>query len=670
MKRVLSVFGWTILSGALMLGAEYLGSLAYPCDWAKAAMRMCIGLMAVWYGCSLAIGLGKRRTEPVNVEAERESAAQQRQALEQDSAPERAALKRMERLVWLCWAAWLALPLLTAMLCSMGYGWGGSGGTVWCTAAGVFLLPSTLAFALCRPSICAPNPEATLEEKDFPQLYAMVRRAAKACGHRRPIRLLLGDEGVGVFRDRRYDGILLPPLLVSFFTKGELEQVLRHEFSHLVSEESRLQTRWAMISIRRDRAQDEELFLSVLFLPVVIAVNAFAARAERYQVLVQRRLEWEADAHDMTPEEARQAVSALAKSAFFVRFGEEDNVSTFRCYEPERPEPIVTSVRGAAFEEMLSRRAELWLEELERELPAPLDSHPTFSQRRKLYGVGAFDPFARETDAAWCAEMEKLRNVEDACFARHPSYPELREHFYTGRRAAMDVCERVADPVRELDMDALIEGAAAYIGLNTPRAMELIRGALRRDPDNLRAKLLLGQWLLDARDDSGLELLYQAAESVSCVAEALQSIGEYVYRRGMQEAIGEYRVRAPKLMQNVEDLETGLERIHIRDLIPRTMPDERLGEIVSRMVELGGNRLEAIGCAGVRGGLDAHVFILKFVDPDDEENNERVLSSVFEYLDARSENYALREDSEMPISKLESAAPGCCVYSRNGAKTE
>ena len=666
MKRLLKMCCGLLLGAVPEIGALCLGARMFPCVWAKGAAWGCIALMLAWLVVDLAHLFRRDAGEPVNVVAERERNLQLRQSLERDPEPERAALNRMAARIWRIWAVWLVLTLMVGFFLGAGYGFATKMPLLFCLLLGVFVLTWMLAFGLSRPKLISVNPRAELSRSDFPELFAMVDEAAAERGHRRRIRVFIGDESIGVFRERRFDGLLLPPILTAYLTKGELRQVLRHELSHLASEDSKMETRWMTILARRDCAN---AFVELSWIgcePVLKPLSAFEERLQRYRSLVEHRLEREADSFQMTEDQARQAVAAIAKAAFYARFGEEDNASTFRCYAPKKPEPIVTSIRRAAFEQMLAERGQLWLEELECEIPGAFDSHPAFSQRRRALGVEEYNPFDRETDAVWLAEMEKLCAREDECCAQDPEYGVLRERFYLKRREAMELSEQTGDPVHALPMEKLIEAAAAWYGLDTPRAMELLRGASLREPDNLQVKLMLGEWLLAARDDGGLELLYQAAENFNYAAEALSAIGEYVHRRGMREAVKEYQARAGELLQRAENIQCNLDSIRICDLRPRTMPDERLDELVSRMVELGGGKIAAIGCAAMCSGEsdDAHVFVLKFADSGDEQRNDQIMEAVFDMLDRQPGTYALRDESDIPLKKLEKAIPGSCVYAR------
>lgn len=368
----------------------------------------------------------------------------------------------------------------------------------------------------------------------------------------------------------------------------------------------------------------------------------------------------------LTPKEARDAVAAIAKSGMFARFAEEDRVSAYLCFESEKPRKDQVNLRGAVFEKMLAERGEIWMEELESEQPAQFDSHPTFRQRREAYGVTEYDAFAQESDLAWLAEMDKLCDKENAFLAENPEYSRMREYQYVFRSEAMQEYEACDFPLEKLETQQLIDAAEAYFGLDTMKAMEIVRGLLQKEPKNYEAKLLLGMWLLDARDDEGLVYLYQAAENGNYSARALAEIGDYVYRRGRGEQIEEYRRRSAELLQQAADFHYHLDDVSMKELKPRTIPDELLSELVNEMVRLGDGNIAAIGCAAkdFQSEAAAHVFILQYAG-DDEDMNEQTYMRVFELLDQREESYALRDDGDMPLRKLEKQIPNCIVYSKN-----
>lgn len=664
MKETLKSIVWMLFGGLAMLPLEMLGARLSPVGWARWAFWLFLAALVAVYAASIVCILNDAKKKEPDVVAERDEAVRRQQALVRDSAPEKAAITRLECRVWLTWAAMIALHALLGLFEGMGYGSDGTG--IFVSVLSMCTLAPLLAFALRRPKQVMPQKGTELCKEEFPELYAMAHEVAAENGHSRRLRLFLGEAGIGVFRGRAYDGMLLPSLLTRFMTKSELKQVMRHEFAHLVCEELELEARWLSLIDRMDDAAEDCTFCFFGMFALLPVWGAFRERVTEYRALIERELEAAADALPLSPTDARDAVAAIAKSGMFVRFCEEDCVSAYRSFESEAPRGDQVDIRGEVFQKMLDERGRLWLEELESEQPAQFDTHPTFSQRRKAFGVTNFDAFAKETDAAWLREMDRLCEKENAFLADNPAYEVMRRRQYVARRSAMENYEMSLNASEPLESGDIVEAAEAYFGLDTPRAMAIVRDLLEKEPQNLEAKLLLGIWLLDARDDDGLALLYEVAENGNYTSRAMSEVGEYVYRRGRAHQIEEYRRRSAELLQQAADFHYQLDEIRMSELKPRTISDALLNELVAEMVRLGEGNIEAIACAAKAFSEkeDAHVFVLEYAG-NDEDRNEETNVRVFQLLDRHEENYALRDSDEMPLKKLEKQVPGCVVYTKN-----
>lgn len=665
MKSLLKSLGWMLAGGLLIIPVRMLGARFYPAAWARSAFWCCFAaLIALYVIATVQMFRGLKNREP-DVVGDRDEAMRRQAELERDYVPEQKAIMKMERGIWQLWSMLIALHVLTALLQGAAFGFSGDAPIVFGVVC-MYTFGPLLEFALCSPRLIEMKEGTELCEAEYPHLFRLVREAAKEIGYKRRIRLFLGGPGVGVFRDRRFDGMFLPALLVSFMTKDELHQALLHEFAHLCREELDQEFDWLVLTARASKVLNDTPQLVFGLFPLMPRLTAFRTRVTEYRTLIGRRLEQDADERLPGGEQARAAVAAIAKSAIFLRFNEEDRVSTYRCYAAEEPRREQLTLRGEIFREMLAQRGKVWLEELESEKSAQFDTHPTFSQRREALGVKEFSAFAEETDGAWLEEMKKLCDQDAECLAMDPEYSVLHEKYYVQRRKDMEAYDRCADPMNELESQALIDAAEAYFGLDTPKAMGIVREILSRQPKNLEAKLLLGLWLLDARDDGGLEFLYEVAGNGNYAERALTEAGEYVFRRGNDDRIAEYRTRSAYLLQEAAEFHYRLGEVRLSDLKPRSMAPELLDELVNEMVRRGGGLIEAIGCAAKEYDRreDAHVFVLKFVRDGDEEACEAAYNRIFDLLDERDENYALRMDSDISLKWLERQAPGSVVYQK------
>lgn len=310
----------------------------------------------------------------------------------------------LRRMTWIVWSVALLLSCLLGLFAGLGYGVQSGAGAL-SVLIGLFSMTGQLRFAFHRPELIQIRDGAELGCEDFPEIFRLVREEAARCGHARQIRVFMSENGTGAFRERKFDGILLPPAFVSILTKDEFRQVLRHEFAHLMSVEMRRELRWNLLSVRHAEMFENGIVAAVCALPLIPFLEIFEENKKRYRALTERSLELQADACERLPEEARDAVAAMAKAEFYARFCEAEQTQ------------IGVISRKYEFEKMLDEYSRVWLEELKCEAAKQSDTHPAFSERCKASGVTDFDPFGREDDEAWINETDRLCDRECEMFS-------------------------------------------------------------------------------------------------------------------------------------------------------------------------------------------------------------------------------------------------------------
>lgn len=662
MKTWIKTIAWMILGALMMLGLAGLGNLAHPLPGAAVVFWICLaGGLAVTVVGGVRVFSGMRSArEKVIQRRQRDLEAEAR--IEENPDAERRQVIRAHRRVWATWAALVLLWAVVGLSYGAGYGLAGIG-SAWVITMGMWILAPVIRFGLCLPSLPVEGTE--LERKDAPRLFALVDEVRAQVGHTRRVCLYMGGENVGVFRNRSCDCLTIDLFFLWMLTYEELRQILLHEFDHLVNPELALETKWRLTVLRFDALADDDMMIWG-FLNMAPVVEDFRASMERYCALVSRGIERAADARVRAQGRPDQAASAMAKAALYAKFQQEDAVSSYRILAPETPLPNVSAIRREVYREMAGRLGETWIQEIERELPAHFDSHPTFAQRREALGAPSYDPFSEETDEGWKAEVDALCAREDRAFAQSPRYPDLRRQLYLSRKHCMDAYEQADDPLNTLDTQALLDAADAYEGLDTPRALEIERAVLAREPRNGRARLLYGIHLLRVRDDHAFEQLYLAAENGNYTREALEHLSQRVFETGDPEKIREYETRAGELLQSAEDFHESLDGISLRDLKPCTLPEPLLRQLADEMAALGMGSITAIDCASktLTEAEDGHVFVLRYDENVDEDRQEEVYGRIFELLDQREESFSLRNDGDPSMDQLEKRLPKSRVYTK------
>lgn len=369
------------LGAVLSLGAGAAGRLLYPCEWMGHVAVL--SFAAETAGTMAAAILLRRDCMPEN-----------------EGGDVVRALFRGERRVWMIWLGMLA----NALLLNFSVGAAESVGAYVCVVinllTGLILVAPLLSFALCWPSSAQPHGfRNELMRDEFPMIHGVLRNAAQSAGHRRRMKLFLGEGTACAFIGAGYDGIILSPLFLTALTRQELSQVFLHELAHLASPEVRREIRWRRLIARQldTSAIMQNPFQQIAMLPLLWAEVRFGERLEPYMKKTEPLREREADACPVTTEEARCAAAAIAKAEFVERFMEEN-----------KELPCDMFALRAAYEKMLAECGEAWLEELERQEASGNDPHPSFRERREILGATHFDPHEREADAAWLREMDAV----------------------------------------------------------------------------------------------------------------------------------------------------------------------------------------------------------------------------------------------------------------------
>lgn len=361
------------------------------------------------------------------------------------------------------------------------------------------LLWSAMRSLTWRPPL--PKEELRLRRTDLPRLFSWVDDLARSLGSPSPDVVVLDNSlnasaaeiprGFG-----RYEKVLsLGVPVLEFFSVGEVTAILGHELGHIRHRDSR--SKWvyrtwqAWIDLYGTLGSSESAGAAVRKFADWYVPN-FLLRS----LVVQRGREIEADRESARLVSADVLAGALLKVNVMAQLMENLATTTWRNAARDSAEPPVDL--PAAWRAQLARFSDEKIQKAYRavleEQPAWTDTHPLMSERLQLVGVSPPD----RVDLDFCPAEPACSLVDDYPKHRTAILEKVREEArpYTRsyHRQWANHDQRASDLeamlVSSPDLvPALVELARVRrFGQDIPRAVDLYRAALQRDPSHGTAR--------------------------------------------------------------------------------------------------------------------------------------------------------------------------------------
>ncbi|MDD4774467.1 MAG: hypothetical protein PHZ09_12830, partial [Eubacteriales bacterium] len=331
-------------------------------------------------------------------------------------------------------------------------------------------------------------------------------------------------------------------------------------------------------------------------------------------------------------------IDAMSKIGCYGYYVRENRYNLFADYEtlPEH----VCSVNVRHFRDALERRGAAWKDMIKKELPAQLNSHPTFNQRRENLGVNDFNIDISPSHSALTGEWARLAKFTDRRIADRmkQDYGKKRRKFYTrsiDRVKAWEDSDRTRPPE---EMRPVID---AYMNLMRVQEAERLcaQTAGRTDNDNAKAYPLFmsGQIKLNACDSGGIGLIRRAiAIKADYTAPGMNLIGEFCRQTGMKAELEAHRAAAPEAIQRAKDTVGRTAVLRRRDRLSPVPDNGDMKAHIDRITGLGqGNVIEIYAVRKTIGDdFFTDAFVIKFKPRLDTEIADELLFDIFCYLDA------------------------------------
>lgn len=484
-------------------------------------------------------------------------------------------------------------------------------------------------------------PSQELAKEDYPLLYETAQKAADIAGYHGKIRIFLGDISIGIFSIGGTENLILGIPETLLLTREELTQVLIHEFSHVVQEDTVRSRQIAreLETWNAEKASSLTRWGTVfLWIPQDILRREFAY----YQSLSNIYRELLADAAVVKLGDPQQHINALSKCYAWQLFTQAPHRELiYDLFEPESPREDYYCYLLHVFEDYLHREEPHIRSIFAREIPLKFDSHPIFRIRAENAGIQSYQLCTREEDPGYRAEIHRLLNLCNRLILEDSSPEDYlidRQENFLDRRAVMETLAAVPN-LEDIPISRRLSYAAALANVEPELQKALLESILRQEPENSSAVWLLAQALFYEDDERCIELLYTSVRlNKDYIQMAYTLIGNFALQSGRQDLRDAYGERMVELFRT---LDVGAICL-TEPLSENDLPAEDFREVRDAIFRRGGSdlvHLYSLKKKTLNG--PNYFYFLEFSIYSQRKTRERIYDDVFLYLDQREEHFSL-----------------------------
>lgn len=396
-----------------------------------------------------------------------------------------------------------------------------------------------------------------ISDKDYPLLYAVAERAAKAVGYtgKYYLRMDLDDCGISVAEEYGVILVYLAPSSLSIMTEEELYTVLLHEFSHATNSDTKWSNRFSNAVAKFDC--DGRGFLNNVKCLLFQKVNDVVGEAtDIYRTYSSLAQEQRADEAVKAHGDAQAYINCTAKDTMLSRFLSAPNPKLYyNIYESETPVTDWYERKVKLFEEALPTEHDRLKEVVLRTLHGKRDSHPTLSMRMKSLGVTDFDISARP-DGQFLEEINKfVAKCSEIRALDKETWKEDRKTDYLEVKERLEKFENKLAAGETPDRYELWQSLTDYSLAAPQKALELADKILASDPEDKHALTVKGMILCAMDRHEGLALLRKAVDKASFYSSAYlyEKYGNAVMLSGDEKLLEEVRAEQASVAQKALD---------------------------------------------------------------------------------------------------------------------
>ena len=483
--------------------------------------------------------------------------------------------------------------------------------------------------------------EGYADEKDYPQIYAVAKRAAKNIGVPGDIKIMFTyDCNAAIAKIEKVNALRLGALLLDVLTEEELYNVLVHEFAHLTAKCRPTRKEFALYGYVSNT--DGSFMANFADLMFKLPYTVFAWEFIMYRITASAAVETIADSAVLEYGDAQTAVNGMAKLAYSDRFSDEmRNFITEHFCASEEMRTDVMSVKASAFRRAIEERREAWNTMLMNEIEPRTASHPIFRHRMESLGIKSFETLLPCDKTPYREECEKVLTQADKEIYEDgkESYAQRRAEEYLAPMETVNKWHESGETPPAEEARPLFD---ALTTLGMAEEAEALCDELMAKTDNkfalAHAHYIKGIIMLGRYDKGGIAHIYEAMDTNSNYVDwGLDDIGGFCCKMGLEKELEEYREKALVYAQDQEDKYDETGTLSAKDKISESdMPRELLDEIVGFIKR--SDEKEQINAVylvkkTITNDFSTDIFLLAFRSDSDDKACEEVYDKIFNFLD-------------------------------------
>lgn len=407
-----------------------------------------------------------------------------------------------------------------------------------------------LFFSLMLPAVTEEQKSAFISEKQFPMLYETARRAFKTTNCTGQLQLAYSTEGIAINKVGNKITVFLHPSIVRLLTQNELYNVLIHEFAHDVNVDTRRAMRYFKAEQKWEASDGvgySSLFTAFLQQKISFAIAKYRAFSSRYH-------EIKADELVAKLGNAQHYTNANAKSEMYKLYTQGENyVMNYEIFASDNPPENWYNKDIESFFNAKKSFEQQWKKQMEVELPAMNDSHPTFRMRMENANCTHYDCDTVEDNSQYVDELDRFIEFGNklVCKEMKPHYQFIHEEAYLLRQKNIETYQKFKEGAN-ISPNTLVECAKSLFNVDNSKAAEIAEVLIDRKSPWGYYIMAMVHFLNN--DERCVPLFEEAMKTSALAADCIQNIGLFALRSGNQQLLDEYRSRVADTMQTAKDI--------------------------------------------------------------------------------------------------------------------
>lgn len=513
--------------------------------------------------------------------------------------------------------------------------------------------------------------DTMVSREDFPKLYEIADKAAKALDCQGNIKLFIdNDITAGIRNENDYYCIFLGATYLNLLSEDELYCILLHEFCH-VDYQRRYSDKATRYYYWLDQGGNPHYLSNITRRLFAFGDVLYGINYTLYDYAASISIETNADLAMAKHGDAATAASALIKLKYLDLYSWENSAcDEENPYQPEEADRQYVTHRLEKLVKAIEDRKDAWNELIGVEILSRSATHPTLKMRLDSLGIRCYDTITPEKIGSFAQEQRKaVERLDQMTYTNWSKrYDQDRPEEYLKPKQLIDEWEAAGKPLVEEDY-ADIGQALRQLG-RVEEADRLYQQVIEAFSGSVavNAQFMHGCFLLHHYDEAGLDHIYTAMENnKNYIDEGLDVIGKFCCITGNQQELDTYREKALDIVQKQKDVYDEIGELNKGDkLSAESLPEGMLERILSYIHSIGQDSIENIYLVKkiITDDFATSAFVVRFCEGTDDNTQDEVLHKIFNHLDAcYSWQFSLFDYQYVKDVKVETIE-GSCVFTK------